>query len=94
VFHDEGYTVYEPNRCHLQHQVSKDFGHFRRVPEYGSELKELCTADAPCSWGNAVNVDNKFVFVSQPEYNRVIIVEVTERFNPVEVSDLTAFCDY
>ena len=91
VFHDEGYTAYEPSRCHLQHQVSKDFSHFSRVPEYGNDLKELCDLDGPCSWGEAVNVKNKNVYVSQPEFNRVVVLEIMERFNPVEVHMLLAF---
>lgn len=28
----------------------------------------------PCSWGRAINVANRYVYVSQPEKNRVLVI--------------------
>ena len=97
VFHDKGYTVYEPSRCHVEHQVTGDFSNFKTLPEYGPTSARLCGNDEPktpgphqqvvCSWGQAVNVRNKFIYISQPEQNRVVVIEIQDRSNPVEVSD-------
>ena len=92
VFHDEGYTVYEPSRCHLEHQVTSDFSNFKSLPEYGPTSTQLCGGEegdqkrALCSWGQAVNVRNKFIYISQPTLNRVVVIEIQDRSNPVEVS--------
>ncbi len=86
VFHDEGYTVYEPNHCHIEHQVSGSFSNFRMFPEYGGTPVTMCPEDEDCSWGAAVNVQNRLLYVTQPRLNRVVVIELMDRFNPVEVS--------
>ena len=85
VFHDNGYTVYEPMHCHIKHQVGGTFNMFRILPDYGDTLATLCEEGQPCSWGEAVNVRNKFLYVSQPKLNRVVVIEIQDRSNPVEV---------
>ena len=87
VFHDKGYTAYEPSHCHIEHQVSGSFSMFKLLPEYGPTLPTLCPEDADCSWGDAVNVKNKFIYISQPKLNRVVVIEIQDRSNPVEVGD-------
>lgn len=47
VFHDEGYSVYEPDRCNIEHQVTATFSDFKRVPLYGSTVSTLC-AEVTC----------------------------------------------
>ena len=58
---------------------------FKILPEYGVTLSTLCPVNADCSWGSAVNVRNKFIYITQPEQNRVIVIEIQDRSNPVEV---------
>jgi hypothetical protein len=84
VFHDKGYTVYEPNHCHVEHQVLTSFSNIKFLPEYGDTVRTLCEQDG-CSWGTAVNVKNQYIYISQPTLHRVIVIEITERNNPVEV---------
>ena len=86
VFHDKGYTAYEPSHCHIEHQVSGAFSMFKLLPEYGTTLPALCPEDGVCSWGDAVNVRNKFIYISQPKLNRIVVIEIQDRSNPVEVS--------
>ena len=81
VFHAEGYTVYEPNHCHIVHVVSRDFA----LVGQGSVL---CPTNKSCEWGEAAHVGNKFVYVAQPNLNRVVVIELSDRFNPIEVRSI------
>jgi len=92
IFHDDGFTVYEPNHCYIEHQVSGDFSNFVLQPPYGISLHTLCDGEKPCSWGSAVNVRNRFIYVSQPLLNRVIVIEIQKRSNPVEVGQVKVTC--
>ncbi len=85
VFHDKGYTIYEPNHCHIEHQVLAPFNMFKILPEYGDLMPTLCDVSKACSWGSAVNVLNKFIYITQPDLNRVVVIEIQDRSNPVEV---------
>lgn len=58
---------------------------FKILPDYGDTLSSLCPVNSNCSWGSAVNVRNKFIYITQPEQNRVVVVEIQDRSNPVEV---------
>lgn len=87
VFHDDGYSVHEPSHCHIQHIVSGTFDAFKFRPDIANDntIRSLCEPNQTCSWGDAVNVGNKFIYVSQPNLNRIVVIEVRDRFNPVEV---------
>ena len=85
VFHDKGYTMYEPNHCHIEHQISAGFAAFRRVPEQTAAGATLCEDGEACSWGAAVNVHNTYVYISQPQLNRLVVVDLKDRANPIEV---------
>lgn len=98
IFHDHGYTVYELNHCHIQHQVAGSFQPSTIPSEQSSSSDAphsppkqspthelLCEANKTCSWGDAVNVRNNFIYVTQPDLHRIVVIEVTNRMNPVEV---------
>ena len=68
VFHDDGYTVYEPSHCYIEHQVSSDFSNFVLQPPYGASLHTLCDGEKPCSWGTAINVQNRCVPAAVTHY--------------------------
>jgi len=86
VFHDRGYTMYEPSHCHVEHQIPASFAAFKHYPEFTDVLLSLCPADGqPCSWGQAVNVRNAFIYITQPKLNRVVVIELRDRANPVEI---------
>jgi len=85
VFHAEGYTVYEPNHCHIMHVVSGDFSVGAGSVD-SAAVTTLCGgANVTCSWGEAVRLGSKFIYVTQPKLNRVVIIELMDRFNPMEV---------
>ncbi|XP_029633661.1 follistatin-related protein 5-like [Octopus sinensis] len=85
VFHEEGYIVYEPNDCVIRRDVGKDYGNFKFIPENLDAPPSLCEENKPCSWGSAVNIKNKYIYISQPRQSRVVVVEITHRWNPVQV---------
>jgi len=90
VFHDEGFGVYEPGHCHIHHVVKGDFKLAPRDDVNGQQpVNVLCGQSnaTSCVWGAAVNVKNRFIYVTQPDLHRVVVVEVQDRLNPVEVDD-------
>ncbi|KAL3876988.1 hypothetical protein ACJMK2_034756 [Sinanodonta woodiana] len=85
VFHDNGYTIYEPHHCLTQRHVLGDFGNFHFIPEELDDVPSMCQSDGPCVWGSAVTVKGRFVYVSQPQQNRVLVVDATETLNPRQI---------
>ncbi|EFN70008.1 Follistatin-related protein 5 [Camponotus floridanus] len=67
-FHEWGILVYEPSTCHALHEIrSTDI-----IP--GTQEYVCGPKNIPCSWGRAINVANRYVYVSQPEKNRVLVI--------------------
>lgn len=67
-FHEWGILVYEPSTCHALHEIrSTDI-----IP--GTQEYVCGPKNVPCSWGRAINVANRYVYVSQPEKNRVLVI--------------------
>ena len=86
VFHDSGYTVYELINCHVEHHVFAEFKLASlkyKLP--GMAQETLCSIGKSCSWGESLIVAGSLLYVTQPEYKRILVVEVTDRLNPIEV---------
>ncbi|XP_075233144.1 follistatin-related protein 5-like isoform X3 [Lycorma delicatula] len=67
-FHDWGVSVYEPTACRLYHQIqSTDI-----IP--GTQEYVCGDKGVNCSWGQAINVANRYVYVSQPMKDRVLVI--------------------
>ncbi|OAD59512.1 Follistatin-related protein 5 [Eufriesea mexicana] len=67
-FHEWGILVYEPSACRLRHEIrSTDV--IPGTQEYVCGVKGV-----PCSWGRAINVANRYVYVSQPDKDRVLVI--------------------
>ncbi|KAL1123314.1 hypothetical protein AAG570_002400 [Ranatra chinensis] len=67
-FHDWGVSVYEPNACRLYHQIqSTDI-----IP--GTQEYVCGDKGVNCSWGQAINVANRYVYVTQPTKDRVLVI--------------------
>ncbi|XP_012285083.1 follistatin-related protein 5, partial [Orussus abietinus] len=67
-FHDWGISVYEPSACRLYHQIqSTDI-----IP--GTQEYVCGEKGTPCSWGRAINVANRYVYVTQPEKDRILVI--------------------
>ncbi|XP_050531611.1 follistatin-related protein 5-like [Daktulosphaira vitifoliae] len=68
AFHDWGISVYEPTACRLYHQIqSTDI-----IP--GTQEYVCGNKGVNCSWGQAINVANRYVYVSQPLNDRVLVI--------------------
>ena len=96
IFHDEGYTMHEPNECLTQRHVQPDFNNLYFIPDELDAPPSLCQPGIPCIWGEAINVQDKFVYVTQPRENRVVVIDVKDTFNPnqVNISSKLAFVSY
>ncbi|XP_023245992.1 follistatin-related protein 5-like isoform X2 [Copidosoma floridanum] len=67
-FHEWGISVYEPSACRLYHQIkSTDI-----IP--GTQEYVCVEEGVPCSWGRAINVANRYVYVSQPLKDRILVI--------------------
>ncbi|XP_018395424.1 PREDICTED: follistatin-related protein 5-like [Cyphomyrmex costatus] len=67
-FHEWGILVYEPSTCHALHEIhSTDI-----IP--GTQEYVCGSKNVPCSWGRAINVADRYVYVSQPNKNRVLVI--------------------
>ncbi|KAG8190293.1 hypothetical protein JTE90_012583 [Oedothorax gibbosus] len=88
AFHDWGVSVYEPDNCRLYHQIqSTDV-----IP--GTQEYVCGDRGLNCSWGAAINVADRYVYASQPNKDRILIISrlqmvvvdvvVTDKF-PVEL---------
>ena len=85
VFHDNGYSMYEPSLCLSQRHVSPEFGNFFYVPDELDAPPALCEDGVPCVWGTAINVRDTFVYATQPRENRIVVIDVKVSFNPNQV---------
>nr|CAD7198305.1 unnamed protein product [Timema douglasi] len=87
-FHDWGVSVYEPTACRLYHQI--------QATDIIPGTQEYVCGDKGinCSWGHAINVANRYVYVAQPRKDRILVISkiqmvvvdvvVTDKF-PVEL---------
>ncbi|XP_071050414.1 follistatin-related protein 5-like isoform X2 [Onthophagus taurus] len=68
AFHDWGVSVYEPTACRLYHQIqSTDI-----IP--GTQEYVCGDKGVKCTWGKAVNVANRYVYATQPDRDRILII--------------------
>ena len=86
VFHDQGYTAYNPDDCLKHRSVHSDFGYFKFIPDNLDGPLRLCDDGQDCSWGDVANVKNSFLYVSQPAMNRVVVIETSKNWIPVQVT--------
>lgn len=84
VFHQTGYSAYNPSGCYTKRQVHSSFGHLKYIPEELDAPIHLCDQRKDCNWGPSVNVQNKFIYITQPTENRVVVIDAAQTMNPVE----------
>ncbi|KPP67479.1 hypothetical protein Z043_113926, partial [Scleropages formosus] len=73
IFSDEGVTILQPNEC----EVRK---HVKRSDRIVASYEEVCPkgeGDSPpkCTWASAVTVRDKYIYVTQPLQNRLLLVD-------------------
>ncbi|XP_056372559.1 follistatin-related protein 4 isoform X2 [Hyla sarda] len=74
VFSDDGITIIQPRECEIRRQIKPSE---RILTSY----EEMCPqpdgdSDQLCSWSSAINVREKYIYVSQPNQNRVLIIDI------------------
>ncbi|XP_035506182.2 follistatin-related protein 5 isoform X1 [Scophthalmus maximus] len=74
VFYEDGIKVIQPVACEIQR-------HIKPSEKLLALQEEVCPASPGeavqrCVWSSAVNVKDKFIYVTQPTLNRVLIVDI------------------
>uniref|UniRef100_A0A8C4UWT6 Follistatin like 4 n=1 Tax=Falco tinnunculus TaxID=100819 RepID=A0A8C4UWT6_FALTI len=74
VFSDDGITVLQPNECEIRR-------HIRPEERIFTSYEEICPraegeGTQSCLWASAVNVRDKYIYVTQPKQNRVMIIDI------------------
>ncbi|NWR83557.1 FSTL4 protein, partial [Furnarius figulus] len=74
VFSDDGITVLQPNECEIRR-------HIRPEERIVTSYEEICPrvegeGTQSCLWASAVNVRDKYIYVTQPKQNRVMIIDI------------------
>ncbi|NWQ77369.1 FSTL5 protein, partial [Columbina picui] len=73
VFYEDGIKVIQPVECEFQRHIKpseKLLGFQAICPKANGEAVQRCV------WATAVNVKDKFIYVTQPTLDRVLIVDV------------------
>ncbi|XP_018591572.1 follistatin-related protein 5-like [Scleropages formosus] len=74
VFYEDGIKVIQPVACEIQR-------HIKPSEKLLGQQEEVCPksegdAEQRCMWSSAVNVKDKYIYVTQPTLNRVLIIDV------------------
>nr|XP_020846833.1 follistatin-related protein 4 isoform X3 [Phascolarctos cinereus] len=74
VFSDDGITIIQPTDCEIRRHIKpseKIFASYEEIcPQMEGELTQSC------QWASAVNVRNRYIYVSQPVLSRILIIDV------------------
>lgn len=73
VFSSEGITILQPGNCEIRRHIECS----ERILGSHEELCPRSTSDSlqECVWASAVSVTDKYVYVSQPLHNRLLIID-------------------
>ncbi|KAM8969576.1 follistatin-related protein 5 isoform 4-T4 [Sarcophilus harrisii] len=74
VFYEDGIKVIQPRECEFQRHIKPS----EKLLGFQDEVCPQTEEDTVqrCVWASAVNVKDKFIYVTQPTLNRVLIVDV------------------
>ncbi|XP_031427311.1 follistatin-related protein 4 isoform X1 [Clupea harengus] len=73
VFSDEGVTILQPGECEIRRRI-------KRSERIVASYEEMCPksegiSPQHCVWASALNVRHKYVYVTQPLQNRLLIID-------------------
>uniref|UniRef100_A0AAV2JE17 Ig-like domain-containing protein n=1 Tax=Knipowitschia caucasica TaxID=637954 RepID=A0AAV2JE17_KNICA len=81
VFCDDGITVLQPNECEIQR-------HMKKSDRILATYEEMCPQGEVCVWSSAVNVRDKYIYVTQPQLSRLLLIDLqTQRLVQVVATD-------
>ncbi|KAG8008528.1 Follistatin-related protein 4 [Nibea albiflora] len=74
VFSDEGITVLQPSECEIRR-------HMKRTERIVATYEEMCpkgegVSPQHCVWSSAVNIRDKYIYVTQPLLSRLLVVDI------------------
>ncbi|XP_068457002.1 follistatin-related protein 4 [Clinocottus analis] len=74
VFSDEGVTVLQPSECEIRR-------HMKRTERIVATYEEMCpkgegVSPQRCVWSSAVNIRDKYIYVTQPLLSRLLVVDI------------------
>ncbi|XP_078405878.1 follistatin-related protein 5-like [Cetorhinus maximus] len=74
VFSDDGITIIQPTGCEIQRQIKAN-------DRIIASFEEICPCNEGetiphCVWASAVNIRDKYIYVSQPTQSRLLIVDI------------------
>lgn len=74
VFYEDGIKVIQPVACEIQRHIKPS----ERLLGIQEEVcpKSAGVAEQRCVWSSAVNVKDKFIYVTQPTLGRLLIVDI------------------
>uniref|UniRef100_A0A8B9ZKF5 Follistatin like 4 n=1 Tax=Anas platyrhynchos TaxID=8839 RepID=A0A8B9ZKF5_ANAPL len=73
VFSDDGITVLQPNECEIRRHIRPEERIFTSYEEICPRVEGEGTQS--CLWASAVNVRDKYIYVTQPKQHRVMIID-------------------
>ncbi|NXD39522.1 FSTL4 protein, partial [Copsychus sechellarum] len=85
VFSDDGITVLQPNECEIRRHIRPEERIFTSYEEICPRVEGEDTQS--CLWASAVNVRDKYIYVTQPKQNRVMIIDI-ETQKAIQVLDV------
>uniref|UniRef100_A0A3Q3QZ93 Follistatin-like 4 n=1 Tax=Monopterus albus TaxID=43700 RepID=A0A3Q3QZ93_MONAL len=74
IFSDEGITVLQPSECEIHR-------HMKRTERIVATYEEMCpkgegVSPQHCVWSSAVNIRDKYIYVTQPLQSRLLVVDI------------------
>ncbi|XP_078396832.1 follistatin-related protein 5 isoform X1 [Cetorhinus maximus] len=74
IFYEDGIKVIQPIECEIQRHMKPS----EKILGYQDEVCPKAEGEAVqrCIWATAVNIKDKYIYVTQPKLNRVLIVDI------------------
>ncbi|XP_034033870.1 follistatin-related protein 4 [Thalassophryne amazonica] len=74
VFSDDGITVLQPSECEIRR-------HMKKTERIVATYEEMCpkgegVSPQHCVWSSAVNIRDKYIYVTQPLQSRLLVVDI------------------
>uniref|UniRef100_A0A4W3HUA9 Follistatin-related protein 5 n=1 Tax=Callorhinchus milii TaxID=7868 RepID=A0A4W3HUA9_CALMI len=83
IFYEDGIKVIQPIECEIQRHIKPS----EKILGYQDEVCPKAEGETVqrCLWATAVNIKNKYIYITQPNLNRVLIVDIQSQ-KAVQVS--------
>ncbi|XP_072352258.1 follistatin-related protein 5 isoform X2 [Scyliorhinus torazame] len=74
IFYEDGIKVIQPIECEIQRHIKPS----EKILGYQNEVCPKAEGEEvqSCVWATAVNIKDKYIYVTQPKLNRVLIVDI------------------